>query len=233
MAENESKLGNFKKALNELINGEPTAAPIQNNEKEIQLKLNNNEIKQVTEQEGNVALEPEVLQSSAHTAGSEAAPGPKSNLTMVDFSKTNPAPPKPNSKTVIAHDVEIIGDIKAQGDIDIRGEIKGNIYSEGHVMLAGAVSGSIMADSADLESGFLNGEALQVQTHIDIKEGFEINSEIQARSIDINGKVHGNITVTEDIVLYENADVAGNVMAQNISVQKGAVINGNIKIGQE
>ncbi|MGL6210148.1 MAG: bactofilin family protein [Paracoccaceae bacterium] len=77
------------------------------------------------------------------------------------FSKTaDPtAAPRPNSntKSVLAQDLKIVGEISSNGTIEVLGEIEGNLSSRGLIVGAeGRVAGSVTADTVEVK-GKLNG----------------------------------------------------------------------------
>ena len=78
------------------------------------------------------------------------------------YSKTadptaEPARPASNTKSVLAQDLKIVGDISSSGTIEILGEIDGTLTARGLVIGAeGRVTGSVMADTVEVK-GKLDG----------------------------------------------------------------------------
>jgi|GEM_PF-3889702 len=134
------------------------------------------------------------------------------------------------SKTVIAEDVEINGDIRAKGNVDIFGTVMGNVESEGHVKLTGTVTGNIAANSIALVRGQINGEYVQAKTHISLEKDIAVVGQIEAQSVIMNGKVKGNVTVTDNITLNEHAIVEGMITSKTVSIQRGAQIIGAMQV---
>lgn len=141
-------------------------------------------------------------------------------------------PSGPKSKTIIASDFEINGDVKANGDIEINGMINGNVSTQGHIQLAGIINGSVAAESANLSSGKITGENVVIQTDVTLGREFELAAQISAKNIEIDGRVKGNITVSESVILHANAKVAGDVTASDLTMEKGAALSGNMKISE-
>ena len=90
------------------------------------------------------------------------------------FSKTpeptsaNPAPAAPNrgtngnTKSVLAQDLRITGEISSTGTIEVLGEIEGNLTARGLIVgLEGRVAGTVSAETVEVK-GRLDG---RVTTH--------------------------------------------------------------------
>lgn len=65
--------------------------------------------------------------------------------------------PASNTKSVLAHDLRIVGEITSNGTIEVLGEIEGNLSARGLVVGAeGRMSGSVSADTVEVK-GKLTG----------------------------------------------------------------------------
>ncbi len=87
--------------------------------------------------------------------------------------------------------------------------ITGNIVSNGDLRIDGNIDG-------DLNS----------QARIVIGEKSVINGDIRAANAIIEGKVNGNVEVTEVLFLKATALIEGDMMMQKLVVENGAVFNG-------
>ncbi|MEO0415471.1 MAG: polymer-forming cytoskeletal protein, partial [Verrucomicrobiota bacterium] len=58
-----------------------------------------------------------------------------------------------------------------------------------------------------------------------------IVGNINTRSVTVFGKIDGNITVTDRCVLRQNATLNGDVAAQKLSIEEGAVFMGTSTVG--
>ena len=97
----------------------------------------------------------------------EKAPPPKT-------AAPEPAKPEPNTPakkvsdmpSVISPDLEVLGDLKSAGDIQVEGRVKGDIRSRSVSVMNGAViEGSLYADSVNI-SGTVNGQVEAPQVSI-------------------------------------------------------------------
>lgn len=102
--------------------------------------------------------------------------------------------------TLLARAVEITGDIKFGGDMEVIGVIKGNIYAEPGV-----------------------------DAKISIAEKGEVYGEIHAPQIIVRGSVKGDIHSSKHLELAASAVVQGNVHYSAIEVVKGAQVNGKLE----
>lgn len=101
--------------------------------------------------------------------------------------------------TLLARSVEIIGDIKFGGNLEVEGIVTGNIYAQS-----------------------------ETDARVRIMEKGEVKGEINAPKIVINGQVTGDVYSTKHIELAANAVVNGNVHYNVIEMVKGAEVNGNL-----
>jgi cytoskeletal protein CcmA (bactofilin family) len=90
---------------------------------------------------------------------------------------------------------------------------EGKFYINGSLKIDGKFEGEIKTDNE-----LVVGETGKVKTNID------------ARSVVIAGTVIGNIKASNEVRLLETAKVLGDIEAPNVSVQRGVVLTGNIKI---
>ena len=102
--------------------------------------------------------------------------------------------------TLIANGTQIKGDIELVGGLHIDGNIDGNIKA---------------ADD--------NRDAV-----IRLSEEGEVNGNIEAPHIVINGKVFGDIYCSEHIELAAKASITGNVYYHLIEMAVGAEVNGSL-----
>ena len=95
-------------------------------------------------------------------------------------------------------------------------KVKGNFHGKGNIIIEGSLEGSIKTDSS-----LLIGEKAKVKANIKAKESI------------INGSVDGNINIDKSLSLGETASIKGDVVCSEISIEKGAKINGNFAMNSE
>lgn len=94
--------------------------------------------------------------------------------------------------------------------------IKGEILSPGDIRIDGTFDGKI-----------------QSRGRVVIGETAVIKGDIVCDNVDLWGKVEGNIFVKDTLALKEGCVVNGNLHIKKLSVELGAVFNGNCKMISE
>lgn len=94
--------------------------------------------------------------------------------------------------------------------INIKTKIKGNIEVNGEIIIRGSVEGTIIANNVILHNtGFIKGK-------------------IEAPTIHILGTVDG-IIKGSSVLLSKTARIKGDILHKKISMETGAIIDGNLK----
>ena len=106
-----------------------------------------------------------------------------------------------SSTTLISRDVEILGDIKFSGNLDIEGLVKGNIIAN---------TGGKDAVVRIVDKGRVEGE-------------------IRAPSVIVNGAVIGDVHSSKHVELASKARVQGNINYTQVEMAIGAEVNGGFK----
>ncbi len=121
------------------------------------------------------------------------------------------------------------GTLNAKGDVEIAGDFKGNISTEGAVRLHSDIQSSITAKSVELLGCVLTGD-LKVSGGVTISANSKVIGNVKARELLCAGAVDGDLKVSESVRLDSSARICGNIATGTISVEKGAVISGNVQI---
>jgi len=90
-------------------------------------------------------------------------------------------------------------------------KVKGNFQGQGNIIIEGAVEGSLKT-----EANLFIGETAKVLANVESKDAI------------INGEVRGNVKAKNYLALGETAKIFGDIQYGEISVAKGAVINGQL-----
>ena len=90
-------------------------------------------------------------------------------------------------------------------------KVKGNFIGQGNIVIEGHLEGSIRTE-ADLFVG----------------EKAKIVANIEASQATINGEVKGNLKIHDYLAIGSAAKIFGDVVYSEISIEKGAVINGQL-----
>jgi cytoskeletal protein CcmA (bactofilin family) len=90
-------------------------------------------------------------------------------------------------------------------------KVKGNFVGQGNIVVEGHLEGSIRTE-ADLFVG----------------EKARIVANIEASQATINGEIKGNLKIHDYLAIGAAAKIFGDVIYSEISIEKGAVINGQL-----
>lgn len=90
-------------------------------------------------------------------------------------------------------------------------KVKGNFQGQGNIVIEGSVEGSVKT-AANL---FIGDQAVVI-------------ANIEAKDAIINGEVRGNIKTRNYLAIGKTAKVAGDLHYGEISIDKGASINGQL-----
>ncbi|PID44557.1 MAG: cell shape determination protein CcmA [Gammaproteobacteria bacterium] len=102
--------------------------------------------------------------------------------------------------TLISNTTNVMGDICFSGGLHIDGKVKGAIKAAGE-----------------------NGEAI-----VRISDVGEVDGDVVAPHVIVNGTVHGDVYATKHIELASEASINGNVYYHLIEMAMGAEVNGKL-----
>ena len=89
-------------------------------------------------------------------------------------------------------------------------KIDGNLFSEGNVRIDGSINGNVS----------ING-------NLTIGDASEIDGEIKAKNITMNGKVFGKIVTLEKLKLEPKAHLKGDLITKFLVIEEGAFFEGS------
>jgi len=94
------------------------------------------------------------------------------------------------------------------------------------------ITGTIKRAHAIRIEGTIRGD-IEAAGNVVISESGLIDGNIEAKSLVVFGHVYGNVSALDSIELKNSATVSGWLTAKKLSVERGAVYDGNIAICQE
>jgi len=92
-------------------------------------------------------------------------------------------------------------------------EIKGNIKFSGELSLDGKLEGEIHTDGV-----------------LQLGDGAVVNGNINAQSVVIRGKVHGNVNAKEKIEIKSKAELFGDIRASKLVIEEGVTYVGKTEV---
>ena len=91
-------------------------------------------------------------------------------------------------------------------------KIKGEISGDEDLLIEGQVEGTINLKAHEVVVG----------------ESGQVSADILAKTIKVDGKVKGDITGTENVVISKLGSVRGNITAPRVLLEDGAMFKGSI-----
>jgi len=134
--------------------------------------------------------------------------------------------------TVIAAGTTFFGDIRAEGDVEVLGKVKGNLEATGNVRITGKVLGDVKGEAVVLTGCAVQGNVTSTSS-VTVDESAIIVGDVLATDFESGGKVKGNIQIARAAVFFPTAILAGNVIAGTIMMNQGARIQGAIRIAED
>lgn len=90
--------------------------------------------------------------------------------------------------------------------------IKGEVSGEEDLLIQGKVEGTISLKDQEVSVG----------------QSGEVTADVNARVVKIEGKVTGDISGTEKVVISQSGNVRGNIVAPRVTLEDGAIFKGSI-----
>lgn len=127
--------------------------------------------------------------------------------------------------TVITKGTVINGSISADGSLEVMGTIKGDVECQGKLSILGNVSGNSIAAEIYVGAKRLEG-SINSEGSVKIGLGSVVLGDVTGVSAVIAGAVKGEIDVNGPVIIDSSAVIKGNIKAQSIQINNGAVIEG-------
>ena len=125
--------------------------------------------------------------------------------------------------------------IKTQGEIHVTA--KGDLSSTTVTCRSAIIEGKMRGNMNCLGTATINyvgkipGRLVADQVVVDRKSDVHFFRRIRVKSIEIRGRMTGEIIAEGTVVIHRNALLDGNVTAKSISVEKGGIFMGQLIIG--
>jgi len=91
-------------------------------------------------------------------------------------------------------------------------KIKGEVSGDEDLLIQGKVEGTIDLNANEVSVG----------------QSGQVNADIKAKVIKIEGAVTGDITGNENVVISKSGNVHGNIVAPRVTLEDGAIFKGSI-----
>lgn len=147
------------------------------------------------------------------------------------FSRSyEPAAPQ-ELTTIIAPGTIIRGSVESDTSMELYGEVQGDIVTTKDLKLKGKIQGNATGCNVELYSIHMVGNITASGTAMLDSES-EVEGDVTAESLVLNGKIQGDVQVSKRLSLEGSATIVGRVAAERLSVDEGAIIQGEILIGK-
>ncbi len=90
-------------------------------------------------------------------------------------------------------------------------KVKGNFHGQGNIIIEGSLEGSLKTDA-----------------NIFVGEKAKVLANVEAKDLVVNGEIRGNVKVKNYLSLGGTAKISGDIQYGELSVEKGAVIIGQL-----
>lgn len=95
-------------------------------------------------------------------------------------------------------------------------KVKGNFHGQGNILIEGNLEGS-----------------LKTNANIFIGEKARVVASVEAKDLVVNGEIKGNVVAKNFLSLGSTAKIHGDILYKEISMEKGAIINGQLLVNTE
>lgn len=153
----------------------------------------------------------------------EILPEEKKSMPEQDFSE--PVDFDETEVTIITKTTVISGAMHSDGSLEVMGTINGDVSCQGKLSVIGSVTGNCTAGEVYVGAKRLVG-SITCRNSVKIGLGTVIIGNIIASEGTIAGAVKGDIDINGPVVIDSSAIIKGNIKAQSIQINNGAVIEG-------
>lgn len=131
--------------------------------------------------------------------------------------------------TTIAKGTVIIGEINADGDVELLGSVKGKIASQGDIKANGKVIGDLIGRDVELVACAVQGNII-ASGMVTVDGDSVVVGDVKGENFCLDGKIKGNVIVEKEAKFQPKAILAGNVTTASIAMSQGAKIQGEVNI---
>ena len=136
---------------------------------------------------------------------------------------------EPAGITTIAKGTVIIGEINAEGDVELLGSLKGKVTSQGDILVNGKVIGDLAGKDIQLTACAVQGN-INASGMVTVDGDSVVIGDVRGENFCLDGKIKGNVTVEKEAKFQPKAILAGNVTTASIAMSQGAKIQGEVNI---
>ena len=95
-----------------------------------------------------------------------------------------------------------------------------------------SIKGDLRTDGVIRLNGSLEGN-LETQAKLVLGQNGRVTGEVKCRNADIEGSINGTIQVHELLTLKKSANIQGDIITKQLSVEPGAIFTGTCKMSKK
>lgn len=131
--------------------------------------------------------------------------------------------------SVITEETVINGDVSTSSALIIQGTVSGNVTSSDDVEVRGIVNGEIKANNVNISHSDLQGN-VTCTGNLYVDKESSIEGNISCNQVKLSGRIKGQIDAKRTVEFLANSVVEGDVFAESIAIEHGAVVQGYINV---
>jgi len=132
-----------------------------------------------------------------------------------------------SSSTFIARDIEVTGDLKGKGSVQVEGTVNGDIFVDSVMIGENAeVKGNVKAKNVTI-NGKLNG-TLQCNS-LDVLNNGSIYNNVVVKNLQLSGFIQGDVVVSELLKVVSTGSINGKIVLNRLIIEEGGKIIGSIE----
>ncbi|MET0015707.1 polymer-forming cytoskeletal protein [Oscillibacter sp.] len=135
----------------------------------------------------------------------------------------------PMQKTILAAGTTFVGNMTAQGDVDMDCDFQGDIRANGTVTIRTRLAGDLSAKVAELVACEVQGD-VHADESVRIDSNSKVIGNITGKDLNCAGSIQGNVQVSGHVTVNGSAYIEGDLEAASITIENGAGINGQMQV---
>lgn len=92
------------------------------------------------------------------------------------------------------------------------------------------IKGEVTGDEDLRVEGRVEGTVSLPQSRLSVGDGGAIEADVNAKTLNVEGHIQGDVAAVETVVLKSGGNMQGNITAPRITLEDGCVFNGTISM---
>lgn len=143
-----------------------------------------------------------------------------------------PVQAEADAVTCITSGMVIRGEVESTNDIISHGEVHGNVTTTGDITSYKKIAGDIKAGNLVLLGARVDGN-VSLSGNMKVGEESILVGNIECKNIQVLGKIQGNLSIKESVVLQKKALVVGDITSTEFVSEPGTKIRGSVSAWED